>query len=187
MVRRQPRGLWSTLAKALLLDSDFYEYAQDSAKNRGIALAIVLLAALSHMLGTSIILLINRASVVQLLVLLLLNGLSVVGGYYFWSFTILKLGKWLRPVAPTYGELLVPIGFAYAPQVLNFLTVIPLLGRPIEFLLAVWSLLAVIIAVRQGLDIRTRTAALISTLGFPLIQAAIGSVQILAQEWVNLN
>lgn len=187
MDSRQPRGLWSTLAKALSLNSDFYEYARDTSRNRSLALAIVLLAALSHMLGTLVILLINRASVVQLLILLFLNGLSVVGGYYFWSFTILKVGQWLKPVDPTYGELLVPIGLAYAPQVLNFLTMIPLLGRPIEFLLAVWSLLAVIVAVRQGLDIRTRTAALISTIGFPLVQAAVGSVQVLAQEWVNLN
>ncbi|HEY9651299.1 MAG TPA: hypothetical protein V6C95_11595, partial [Coleofasciculaceae cyanobacterium] len=74
-------------------------------------------------------------------------------------------------------ELLIPIGFSYAPQVLNFLTLIPWLGRPIELLLASWSLLAVIVAVRQGLDIKTRWSAVICLVGWPLIQVAIGMVQ----------
>jgi len=45
--------------------------------------------------------------------------------------------------------LLSPIGFAYAPQVLNFLTLVSLLGQPIGQVLAVWSLLAVIVAVHE--------------------------------------
>jgi len=79
--------------------------------------------------------------------------------------------------------LLSPIGFAYAPQVLNFLTLIPLLGQPIERVLAVWSLLAVIVAVRQGLDISW--AALLCLVGWPLIQVAIGLVQTFEQELVR--
>jgi hypothetical protein len=76
---------------------------------------------------------------------------------------------------------LVPIGFAYAPQALNFLTLIPLLGEGIERILAVWSLLAVIVAVRQGLDIKTRWAVLICLVGWPLIQIAIGFVELIEQ------
>jgi hypothetical protein len=93
---------------------------------------------------------------------------------YIW-----KIGQWLRRHPLTYGDLLIPIGFAYAPQVLNFLTLIPLLGRPIELLLALWSLLAVIVAVRQGLDIKTRWAAVICLVGWPLVQVVIGLVQVL--------
>ncbi|MBD0265801.1 MAG: YIP1 family protein, partial [Tolypothrix sp. Co-bin9] len=140
------------------------------------------LAAFSHALGSAVILLINRATFPILLVALLINILSILIGYYFWTFSILKIGQWLKPIDPTYGDLLSPIGFAYAPQVLSFLTLIPLLGRPIELILAVWSLLAVIIAVRQGLDISTRKAALICLVGWPLIQIAIGFVQVLEQK-----
>jgi len=49
--------------------------------------------------------------------------------------------------------------------------------------LAVWSLLAVIVAVRQGLDISTGGVALFSRL--PLIQVAIGLVQTFEQELVR--
>ena len=62
---------------------------------------------------------------------------------------------------------------------------IPLLGRPIELILSVWSLLAVIVAVRQGLDIKTRLAAFICLVGWPVIQLAIGFVQVFEQELVK--
>lgn len=173
------QGVCKILRNALALNANFYENAPNTPQNRRLALTIVSLAAFSHALGSAVILLINRATFPILLVALLIDILSIVIGYYFWTFTIWKLGQWLKPIDPTYGDLLNPIGFAYAPQVLSFLTLIPLLGRPIELILAVWSLLAVIVAVRQGLDISTRKAALICLVGWPLIQIAIGFVQVL--------
>ncbi|MBD2459491.1 YIP1 family protein [Oscillatoria sp. FACHB-1407] len=180
-------GVLRTLKKALILDADYYESARNTLRIRRLALTIVTLAAGSHVLGSAVILLINRASLPMMILALGLDGVAVVAGYYFWTFTIWKVGQWMKPIDPTYGDLLSPIGFAYAPQVLNFLTLIPLLGRPIELVLAVWSLLAVIVAVRQGLDITTRRAMFICLIGWPLIQVAIGFVQVLEQELVKLG
>lgn len=180
-----PVTFWTTLWNALALNASFYENARNTPKNRRIAQQIVFLAAFSHMIGSLVILLINRATVSILLLALLIDGLSVIVGYYFWTFVVFKVGQWLKPIDPTYRDLLSPIGFAYAPQVLNFLTLIPLLGRPIELILSVWSLLAVIVSVRQGLDIRTRWAAFICLLGWIPIQVAIGFVQVLEQELVR--
>lgn len=171
-------NLGTTLWKALALDGDFYENAHNTPKNQRIARAIVILAAVSHALGSAAILLINRATLPMLVLSLLIDAVSVVAGYYFWTLTIWKIGQWLKRDSLTYRDLLIPIGFAYAPQVLNFLTLIPLLGRSIELLLALWSLLAVIVAVRQGLDINTRWAAAICLVGWPLVQVAIGFVQV---------
>jgi hypothetical protein len=177
------RSLINTLFKALSLDGNFYENASNTTRNYQIAQTIVILAAVSHTVGTAVILLINRVAPWLLVLALAINGLSLAAGYYFWTFTIWKIGQWLRANSPNYGELLIPIGFAYAPQVLNFLTLIPLLGRPIELVLAAWSLLAVIVAVRQGLDIKTRTAILICLLGWPVVQVAIGFIQ---EAWSSL-
>ncbi|MFB2769990.1 hypothetical protein ACE1AT_12005 [Pelatocladus sp. BLCC-F211] len=47
-------------------------------------------------------------------------------------------------------------------------------------------MLAVIVAVRQGLDISTRQAAFICLIGWPLIQILIGFIQVLEQELVKL-
>lgn len=175
-------GLRTTLWHALALNADFYEETRNTARNRRIALTIVILAGVSYAVGSSVILLINRTSPLMLLLGFMLSGLSVVVGYYLWTFTIWKIGQWLKPIDPTYADLLSPIGFAYAPQVLNFLTVIPLLGRPIELILAVWSLLAVVVAVRQGLDIRTRSALLIGLIFWVPLQIAIGAIQVLWQS-----
>jgi hypothetical protein len=173
--------LRNTLRYALMLNADFYENARSTPRNRRTALSIVLLAAFSHMLGSAVILLINQATLLGFILALIIDGLSVIGGYYFWTFTLWKVGQWLKPIDPTYQELLIPIGFAYAPQVLNFLTLIPLVGRPIELVLSLWSLLAVIVAGRQGLDISTRRAALISVIGWLPLQVVIGFVQVLEQ------
>jgi hypothetical protein len=177
--------LCHTLRYALSLNGDFYENARQTKRNRTLSLSIVVLAAISHAMGSGVILLINRATAIVLLTGLLLDAIAVIAGYYFWTFTIWKIGQWLKPTDPTYGDLLIPTGFAYAPQVLNFLTLIPLLGKAIELILAVWSLLAIIVAVRQGLDITTRRAAFICLLGWPLIQIAIGFIQVLQQQLVS--
>jgi len=174
-------GLGATLWNALSLNGNFYEKTPYTPRTKRIALTIVILAAASRVLGSAVILLINRTEPTVIFLALLIDGLAVVGGYYFWTFTIAKLGDWLKPSHITYNELLIPIGFAYAPQVLNFLTLIPLLGEGIERILAVWSLLAVIVAVRQGLDIQTRWAVLICLVGWPLIQIAIGFVKVIEQ------
>lgn len=174
-----------SLRNALMLNASFYENIRNTPKNRQIALIIVGMATLSHMLGSAIILLINRATFPILLLALFLDGLSVIVGYYFWTFVVFKFGQWLKPSHPTYQDLLSPIGVAYAPQVLNFLSLIPLLGRVLELVLSVWSLLAVIVAVRQGLELQTRKAFLICLVGWIPIQFAISLVQLLEQELVQ--
>lgn len=178
-------NLGHTLWNALALNANLYEDARNTPRTHRIAQTIVVLAAISHAVGSAVILLINRATLPILVLALLIDVASVVGGYYFWTATIWKIGQWLRTNSPAYGDLLSPIGFAYAPQVLNLLTLLPLLGRPLELVLSVWSLLAVIVAVRQGLDISTRGSTAICLVGWPLVQLAIALVQIFEQLLVR--
>ncbi len=171
------KDLGKTLVSALSLDANFYENAPNDSITNRVAQTIAILAAISHALGSWVVFIINWTAITILPLALLVDALSIVAGYYFWTFTIWRIGKWLRRNSPSYRELLIPIGFAYAPQVFNFLTLIPLLGQPIELVLSVWSLLAVIVAVRQGLDINTVWASVICLLGWPLIQIAISFIQ----------
>ncbi|HEY9844611.1 MAG TPA: hypothetical protein V6D03_00270, partial [Candidatus Caenarcaniphilales bacterium] len=180
-------SLSTILWNALTLDAHFYENARNTLRNRRLARTVVLLAACSHVLGSAVILLINRATLPMLMLALLIDVASVVGGYYFWTLTIWKLGQWLRSTVPSYEELLSPIGFAYAPQALNFLTLIPLLGRAIELVLAVWSLLAVIVAVRQGLDLSTRGSAILCLGGWPLVQVGLACIKVLEQLLIKIT
>lgn len=181
----KPPSLGQTLRRSLSLDAHFYEYTPNTPRTRRQARTIVLLAAFSYGFGNALILLINRAPLPIFLLGVLLVAIAVVAGYYFWTLTIWLIGLQLQRYRLAYSDLLVPIGFAYAPQALNFLTLIPLLGRPIDLALAAWTLLTIIIAVRQGLDIKTRWAVAIALVGWIPIQIAIGSVQVLLQILVE--
>ncbi len=178
-------GIWQTLWDALTLNSQLYQDTQSNLRTRRLALAIVILAALSRALGTAVILLLNRVTLPTFLLVLFLDILSVAIAYYFWTFTIWKIGQLLKSNPPTYRKLLHAIGFAYAPQFLNFLTLIPLLGRPIELVLAAWTLLAVIVAVRQALHISLLRATTIALVSFSLVQIVIGTIQVASQQFTN--
>ncbi|AFY56831.1 hypothetical protein Riv7116_4410 [Rivularia sp. PCC 7116] len=186
----QNRSKWQllyTIKNALLLNEQLYDDACNTPFNNQLALTIVILAGVSHAFGSLFILLINRASIYLLLLALLIDVLSIIIGYYIWTLTIWKIGEWIKSTPVKLRNLLSPIGFAYAPQVLNFLTLIPLLGRPIELILALWSLLAVIIAVTQALNITTRKAGFICLIAWPLIQIAVGFIQVLEQKVVQFT
>lgn len=169
---------------ALTLNQDFYEHSHRYPAAKSYAQGIVALAAVSHGLGSGLILLLYQPSLLQLGLGVLINSASVIAGYYLWTYAIWKLDTYIAPPVPPYRELLIPVGFAYTPQMLNFLTVIPLLGRPITLALAGWTLLGAIAAVRAGLNIGLVKAALLAGVGFTLVQVAIGLVQSGVQNWV---
>ncbi|MEP0927549.1 MULTISPECIES: hypothetical protein [Cyanophyceae] len=182
--RYSSRGLRQVLADALTLNQDFYEHSHRYPKVARFARGIVGLAAFSHGLGSGLILLLYRPSLPQLLAGVLVNSLAVLAGYYLWTYALWKLNTLMATSTPPYRELLIPVGFAYTPQLLNLLTVIPLLGRPITLALAGWTLLGAIAAVRAGLNIGLIKAALLAGTGFTLVQVGIGLVQAGVQNWV---
>jgi hypothetical protein len=183
-VNNQPssNGVIRVLWDALTLDANFYEDARRYPQGVKVAQLIVILAAIAHAIGSLLIPLLARVSLPLILIIFAINALIVVGGYYFWAFTIWKTGQWLRLPLPTYREILIPVGFAHAPQIFNFLTVIPLLGRPIEIGLATWSLLATIVAVNRGLNIKLSRAILICAIGWLLVEIGVGVLQIVVQR-----
>lgn len=177
--KRAPLGLFPALQSALTLKGNFYEQVQTTPQHQHLALLVVVLASMSHGLGSLAILSLNQTSLPLLLLLALLDGVLILAGYFLWTLAIFKIGQKLKPIDPGYEDLLGPIGFAYTPQIFNFLTLIPLLGRPMELVLAAWSLLAAIVAIRQGLDISTGKATAICLLTWIPLQVAIGSAQLL--------
>jgi hypothetical protein len=62
------------------------------------------------------------------------------------------------------------VGLAYAPQLLAFFELTPFLGNPFGLLLSLWSMVAIVVAVRVGLGLETWQAVVASGLGWLLIQ-----------------
>jgi hypothetical protein len=178
-------GLGKIFWRTLTLNAEFYAQAPEIPKIKRTALILVVIAAFSHAIGSGILLLIYNSSLWWQLLAFLVNGLSIVAGYYVWAWTIWEMGGWLRSPIPSYKKLLTLIGLTYSPQVFNFFTVVPLLGRPIEIGLALWSLVAAIVALHGGLNIKLGKAVAICSIGWIMVQIAIGVIQLLVQGFLD--
>jgi hypothetical protein len=179
MGQSRSRGwLCRVLWEALTLNPNLYEDAHQDPAALSLSRFMVGLAALSYAVGSSFVVLIQQPSLSALGVGLLVNSLSVVLGYYLWTYLIWQIHARFYAQTPPYRELLAPVGFAYTPQILNFITVIPLFGPPMGLVLAGWSWLAAIIAVRYGLNVSLGHALWLTGIGFIPIQIGIGLIQL---------
>lgn len=83
---------------------------------------------------------------------------AVVLGLVGWalgSFVVLMVGTKLFPGKNTQadmGQMLRVLGFAQAPGLVGVLGIIPFLGVLIQLAVAIWSIVAMVIGVRQALD-----------------------------------
>jgi hypothetical protein len=86
---------------------------------------------------------------------LVLGTIVALVGWFIWAFLTYFIGTRLLPEPQTkadYGELLRTIGFSSSPGVLRVLGIIPMLGNILNFIVGIWMLVAMVIAVRQALD-----------------------------------
>jgi hypothetical protein len=91
---------------------------------------------------------------------------AAFAGWLLWSGVTYLIGDKLLGGTATWGVLLRTIGFAQSPGVLYVLGVIPGVGGLIRLVVAVWLLIAGVIAIRQALDFSTGKAVLTAVLGW---------------------
>ncbi|HEX7048973.1 MAG TPA: YIP1 family protein [Longimicrobiales bacterium] len=87
-------------------------------------------------------------------------------GWLIWSGITYIVGDKLLGGTATWGELLRTVGFAQSPGVLYILGFIPFLGGIVAFIVWIWLIIAVVIAIRQALDFGTGKAILTAVIGF---------------------
>ena len=131
---------------AARLNTAIYEEVENDAGATGQAAGVVVLASVAAGIGAVV------HGGVGGLVANIVGGLV---GWVIWSYLTWSIGtKWL-PEPQTNanpGQLLRTIGFAFAPGILNVLGIVPFLGGLVRLVVAVWMLVAGVIAVRQALD-----------------------------------
>jgi hypothetical protein len=112
----------------------------------GQAMGVVILSSVAAGIGT-----INVTGISGLI----LGTIVALLGWFIWAFLTYYIGTRLLPEPQTkadYGELLRTIGFSSSPGVLRVLAIIPTLGAILNFIIGIWMLVAMVIAVRQALD-----------------------------------
>jgi hypothetical protein len=96
--------------------------------------------------------------------------------WYVWAFLTYWIGTRLLPEPQTsssHGELLRVIGFASAPGVIRVLGIVPMFGRLVFVVAALWMLIAGVVAVRQALDYRSTWRAVVVVVIGWIVQGAV--------------
>jgi len=154
-------GLIDRMVRASKLDVSAYEEVEADKGATGQAAAIVVVSSIAAGIGSIGVFGIQG---------LLFMTIGALVGWLIWAFLTFIIGTKLLPEPQTkadMGEMLRTIGFSSSPGVLRILGIIPVIGGIINFVIGIWMLVAMIIAVRQALDYKsTWRAAGVCIIGF---------------------
>lgn len=145
--------LTQRMIRAAKLDPQLYEEVEADSTAMGQAMLVVVLSSLAAGIGSATMAV--RAN-------LILITVGTLIGWYLWAFMTYWIGTKLLPekeTKTTYGQMLRTIGFASAPGILRVFGVIPFLTNLVFTATGIWSLVAMIVAVRQALDYKSTPRA----------------------------
>jgi hypothetical protein len=137
------------MIRAAKLDVNLYEEVEADKGAMGQAMGVVILSSVAAGIGT-----IGTIGIKGFF----FGTIVALAGWFIWAFLTYYIGTKLLPEPQTkadYGELLRTIGFSSSPGVLRVLGIIPMLGAILNFIIGIWMLVAMVIAVRQALDYKS--------------------------------
>ncbi|MCK5653709.1 MAG: YIP1 family protein [Dehalococcoidia bacterium] len=145
------------MIRAAKLDVNLYEEVEADTTATRQALLVVLIYSICAGIGSGLVNVWNE-NVGHFFWSLFVGLISALVFWLMWSLITYFIGTRLfrgPETSATYGELLRTIGFSAAPGVLMIFAFVPFVGGFISFLVWVWMLVAMVIAVRQALDFTT--------------------------------
>ncbi len=162
-------SLTERMIRAARLETSLYEEVEADTAATQQALLVVIIAAVAEGIGVAIRAGMQGRPGGVLVAGLILGVISAVLGWIVWSYVTYWIGTRLFRGAATPGEMLRTIGFAQSPRVLDLLLFLPALGPIIRLVVAIWLLVAGIIAIRQALDLSTGQAIVTAVIGWILL------------------
>lgn len=153
--------LMERMQGAAMLSIPTYEEVEHDHTATGQAATVVAIAAVAQAIGS-----LGQGGVGILTVLL-----GQLASWAVWAGVTYFVGTRLFRGTADWGELLRTLGFAQAPGVFLVLGFVPLLGAVLRAVVALWLIVAGVVAVRQALDVTTGKA--IATVLISLIPAGI--------------
>lgn len=150
------QSIFDRMKRAAMLDVNVYEAVEADRSATSQAAAVVAMVAVAQAIGSAGE---GATGIIGGLVAALL-------GWLVWAGVTYLIGDKLLGGTATWGELLRTLGFAQSPGVLAVFALVPVVGGLIRFVIAVWILIAGIIAIRQALDFSTGKAVLTAVIGW---------------------
>src|SRR5688572_1956117 len=150
---------------AIRINPQTFEEVEHDQSATGQAAIVVLATAISGGLGTGYF-----TGVIA-------GAISGMIGWAVGAFVLLIVGTKLLPGKNTeadYGQMLRTMGFAQAIGIFGILGLIPILGYLIKFVIWIWILVAMVIAVRQALDYEdTMRAVLVCVVAWAIMVVVV--------------
>ena len=156
MAEYASRSIVERMKGAALLDVATYEEVEHDEKATGQAAVVVVIVAICSAIGA-----IWRGGPG-----IIAAPIAAIVGWLLWAAITYVIGDKFLGGTATWGELLRTLGFAQSPGVLMILGIVPILGGLVRLLVAIWLLVAGVVAIRQALDFSTGKAILTAFLGW---------------------
>lgn len=161
-------SITNRMLRAAKLDADVYEeveHDQGATTQAAIVVVVTSIAAGIGGLASG-----EWLSLVVLPIVALLGWVLYAAITYFIGTRLLAGPN----TSATWGELARTLGFAASPRILLVAGFIPILGGILFFVVAIWTLITTVIAVRAALDFETWRAIVTAVLGWLVQAIAIG-------------
>ena len=155
------RPVFDRMKGAAMLDIATYEEVEHDQQATGQAAVVVIIVAVCSAIGA-----IWRGGPS-----IIIAPIGAVLGWLLWAAVTYVIGNKLLGGTATWGELLRTLGFAQSPGVLMIFGIIPILGGVVRLVVALWLLVAGVVAIRQALDFSTGKAILTALLGWCAVAA----------------
>jgi hypothetical protein len=147
--------LTSRMIGAMQADVKTFTEIEADPSAMGQAITVIVIAGVASLIGN-----VFRSGVIP-------GVIGLIGsllGYALFSLLVFLIGTKLMPEPATkadFNETFRVVGFAASPGVFNVLAIIPFIGPLIGLLVAIWSLVIGVIAVREVLDYTNTGRAII--------------------------
>lgn len=181
-------SFFNTIALALRLQPEVFRAVQTDPAGIWVALAVVIVAGFSEATGQSVVLFLNHIRPARFGLALALAATSHLLGYVLWTLTIWLAGGALFDQDQPLLAVASAVGLAYAPQIFSFFVLTPYLGNLFSVILSLWSMAAVIVAVRVGLRLEVWQAVTLAITGWALLQTmrrTLGRPLMRVQRWLS--
>lgn len=139
-------SLGERMVGAMRGDAATFEEIERDQSAMGQAVTVIIIAGVAALIGN-----IFRSGLSGGIVALIIS----LVGYAIWAVVVTLVGTKLMPDPTTkadFAETFRTIAFAASPGVFNVIAIIPFLGPFLSFLISLWSLVIMVIAVKVVLD-----------------------------------
>jgi hypothetical protein len=151
-------SLGARMTGAMKGDVATFEDIERDPTAMGQAITVIVIAGVAAMIGN-----LFRAGISYGLGMMIISLI----GYAIWAVVVTVIGTKVMPEPATkaeFAETFRTVGFAASPGVFNVMAIIPFLGPFLSFLISIWSLVIMVIAVRTVLDYSNTGRAIIVVL-----------------------